>query len=481
MHTWLNRREQSRITAAGCFLALSLVLAFSTTHLNQAQPAWLLAGASAAFALSALTSPSKTSSLISQLATAISFSFILVAAVWFAEVDMTSEGFSQLVIAVGIIAPAIWAGSSFGFGAATFTAAGLGALALFGEELELHEFDTTNVAFSALAAAVLGEASAGRRIGPNKSYLSNLKRLDKVMTNFERPSDIHHAAAQIVESTQELFNSDFVTAVLRSPEGELVSATSKGSDNNENDILDTRIAKHLTEAIGGTEPKIVSLSNENLLVSPIRANDLPAGAVVCDLSSEADKDYTVSLTKVYRTQLSSAIEHLYVFDELEKATRTDELTGIGNRKHANKLLESLNEGDALILLDLDGFKEVNDTMGHSAGDQVLLDLSEHLKACLRDSDTSARLGGDEFMVVAKRAFADPEAVADRILHGWDIPDRSTTLSAGVALHEPEVTAQVTYDRADEALYAAKEAGKNQSKLWLDSSTDSADEKTGEQL
>ncbi len=444
---------------------LALVLAFSTADLSQTQPAWLLAGASTAFALSALTNPSKTSNFVSQLATALSFTFVLIAAVWFAEVDLTSDGFSQLAIAVGIIAPAIWAGSSFGFGAATFTAAALGAVALFGEELDLHEFETTNVAFSALVAAVLGEAIAGKRVGPNKNYLSNLKRLDEVMTNFERPADINHAATQIVESTQELFDSDFVTAVLRSPEGELVSATSKGSDNNDNDIIDTRIAKHLTEAIGGTEPKIVSVSEQNLLVSPIRANDLPAGAVVCDLPAEVDKEYTVSLTKVYRTQLSSAIEHLYVFDELEKATRTDELTGIGNRKHANKLLESLNTGDALILLDLDGFKEVNDTMGHSAGDQVLLDLSDHLKACLRDSDTSARLGGDEFMVVAKRAFADPEAVAERILHGWDIPDRSTTLSAGVALHDADVTAQVTYDRADEALYGAKEAGKNQSKLW----------------
>ena len=449
---------------------LAIVLAFSTAELEQTLPAWLLAGASAAFALSALTSPATTTSRLGQFTTALSFVFIIVAAVWFGEVDLTSESFSQITITVGFAAPAIWAAKTFGFGAATFTAAALGAATLFGEELGLHEFETSNVAFSALAAALLGEASAPRATRENPAYLDNLKRLDHVMVNFERPEDINHAAKQIVESTQKLFGSDFVTVVLRSPEGELVSATSNSSDIYNSENIDTKIAKHLTSAIGGTEPKIVSVNHQNLLVSPIRANDLPAGAVVCDLPTEVDTDYTVSLTKVYRTQLSSAIEHLYVFDELEKATRTDELTGIGNRKHANKLLESLNSGDALILLDLDGFKEVNDTLGHTAGDQVLLELGDHLTDCLRDSDTSARLGGDEFMVVAKRAFADPEAVAERILHGWDTPERSTTLSAGVALHDAEATAQITYDRADQALYSAKEAGKNQSKLWDSSRT-----------
>jgi diguanylate cyclase (GGDEF)-like protein len=141
------------------------------------------------------------------------------------------------------------------------------------------------------------------------------------------------------------------------------------------------------------------------------------------------------------------------------------LTGIGNRRHADALLASMEDGDALILLDLDGFKAVNDTLGHAAGDQVLQDLSRHLRDCLRDSDTSARLGGDEFLVVARRAFADPVAVADRILRGWDTTGRSTTLSAGVALHQQGATFDETFDRADQALYRAKAAGKNRAHMW----------------
>jgi diguanylate cyclase (GGDEF)-like protein len=251
--------------------------------------------------------------------------------------------------------------------------------------------------------------------------------------------------------------------VLRDPGGQLIPVT-VGPTSTE--VPDPETARLVTDTIGGAEPRLVPTGTaQSLLVLPLPTADVPAGAVVVHPLTTDDPEFAIDLARLFGTQVGIAIEHLFLINELERATTRDELTGIGNRRHADALLQSLEEGDAVILIDLDGFKAVNDTHGHAAGDQVLQDLSAHLRHCLRDSDTSARLGGDEFLIVAHRAFADPLAVADRILVGWAKVGRSTTLSAGVALHEPGVSIADTLERADQALYEAKAAGKNRAHLW----------------
>jgi diguanylate cyclase (GGDEF)-like protein len=251
--------------------------------------------------------------------------------------------------------------------------------------------------------------------------------------------------------------------VLRDIPDGLISVT-LGPSSNEEPTAET--ATLVAEAIGGDQPRLVPGSGgQTMLVVPLPAADVPAGALVVHPLGSEDAEFSVDLARLFGTQVGIAIQHLFVISELRRATTRDQLTGIGNRKHAEALLQALEEGDAVILLDLDGFKEVNDPRGHAAGDQVLLDLSDHLRLCLRDSDTSARLGGDEFLIVARRAFADPLAVADRILVGWSSSGRSTTLSAGVELHESGMAAQDTLERADRALYQAKAAGKNRAHMW----------------
>jgi|GEM_PF-4418922 len=322
------------------------------------------------------------------------------------------------------------------------------------------------------AGAIVGEIISIIKHYLNRQVLlkdrrnTSIGHLNNVLKTFHRPISLEQASLEIATTTQQLFDAERTTVVLRNPQGELVSSNAGKSEKLESvNELTEQTAKLVVEAIGGSEPRLVELEDSLLLVCPLPAADIPAGAVVAYPIKTNDPEFLLSTAKLFSTQIGIAIEHLFVIDQLRKDNTTDELTGIGNRKHANALLDSLEEGDALILLDLDGFKEVNDTYGHPAGDQVLLDLSAHLKSCLRDSDTSARLGGDEFLVVARKAFADPEAVAHRILNGWDIPGRSTTISAGVALHERKASTQETYDRADKALYQAKSNGKNQAKLW----------------
>lgn len=173
---------------------------------------------------------------------------------------------------------------------------------------------------------------------------------------------------------------------------------------------------------------------------------------------------------------------------METLAHHDRLTGLPNRMALETVLNHLlprarREGQAVacLCLDLDGFKPVNDTHGHAAGDEVLRQIAERLRGCLRGGDTVARLGGDEFMVVmaarADRWQDEAGACAARILAAVTQPiDLGTTsvdqatvrlgTSIGIAAWLPadgEDFTDVT-KRADAALYEAKAKGKNRAEV-----------------
>lgn len=152
----------------------------------------------------------------------------------------------------------------------------------------------------------------------------------------------------------------------------------------------------------------------------------------------------------------------------------DELTGLVNRSVAmDRLGEGLARAGeagrsvAVCFVDLDRFKDVNDTLGHAAGDELLVEVAEVLRRAVRPGDTAARLGGDEFLLlldgVAERAEAD--RVAGRVAEavealGVALPAATGFgVSIGVALSRPGDTAEELVARADRDLYAAKVAGR----------------------
>jgi diguanylate cyclase (GGDEF)-like protein len=157
-----------------------------------------------------------------------------------------------------------------------------------------------------------------------------------------------------------------------------------------------------------------------------------------------------------------------VLELLGIANRTDDLTGLGNRRLGNQLLEDLAEGDAVIVLDVDRFKSVNDTRGHIEGDRLLQDLGAFLRLKVRDSEYIARMGGEEFMVVIKRTDADVAyVIAERLVRGWRRTGPLTTISAGIAMHVAGQRTSTTYAGADAALYRAKDAGRDRVILSTD--------------
>jgi diguanylate cyclase (GGDEF)-like protein len=121
---------------------------------------------------------------------------------------------------------------------------------------------------------------------------------------------------------------------------------------------------------------------------------------------------------------------------------------------------------AVLMIDLDRFKLVNDTHGHAVGDEVLVRCAELLQQATRPADLVVRLGGDEFVVVLLDGRGRPEQVGDRIRraaheHRWaaTAADLTMTVSVGVAAGHGRELAQLV-ERADEALYAAKRAGRD---------------------
>ena len=168
--------------------------------------------------------------------------------------------------------------------------------------------------------------------------------------------------------------------------------------------------------------------------------------------------------------------HEAAADLLHAATH-DPLTGLANRARflevvdaARRQCERDHKPFAVLFLDLDDFKAVNDGHGHASGDLVLLEIASRLRSCLRTGDTAARLGGDEFAVLLASdcAAADATDVADRIIRAVQVPIALTNATVTVGVSVGAVVAGAggggsasLLQDADLAMYAAKERGKNQ--------------------
>ncbi len=175
--------------------------------------------------------------------------------------------------------------------------------------------------------------------------------------------------------------------------------------------------------------------------------------------------------------LRSKIEQLTEREEqLSHQAFHDPLTGLANRRlftdrvdHALSRSRRTGERTAVLFLDLDDFKVVNDSLGHGAGDRLLVAVGSRLTGCVRPGDTVARLGGDEFGVLLEEVGTDdePELVAGRILEALDVPfpvdGRQVFTRASIGMAFAELSEQPDGDHfladADVALYAAKAAGK----------------------
>ena len=165
----------------------------------------------------------------------------------------------------------------------------------------------------------------------------------------------------------------------------------------------------------------------------------------------------------------NTLEHL---SELREISQKDKLTGLYNRHKTDEVLEyekqlsdRYEHNFGVVLLDIDNFKNINDTYGHQSGDSVLRDIANILKNNCRKIDTVGRWGGEEFVVICPETDEEGlKSFAEKVLtlvssSTFDIEEVQTT-SAGLTLYEKGEDISKTISRADKALYQAKSTGKN---------------------
>jgi diguanylate cyclase (GGDEF)-like protein len=169
----------------------------------------------------------------------------------------------------------------------------------------------------------------------------------------------------------------------------------------------------------------------------------------------------VTAAEVLSAESGWVLERLGITARLAWEAENDPLTCLPNRRVLNRALGNAKIGDALVVIDLDHFKRVNDEHGHAAGDETLRLMAECLRAVTREGDCAARMGGEEFAVVLARAGTEgAESVLRRLREAWARREPLTTFSAGVAICRVGEGSVTTLGRADAALYEAKRAGRD---------------------
>jgi diguanylate cyclase (GGDEF)-like protein len=205
---------------------------------------------------------------------------------------------------------------------------------------------------------------------------------------------------------------------------------------------------------------------------PIVYKGEPLGTLVCyfDHPRQFD-DEAAPLAESLAKQGAQAVARLRLEETLRRAAMRDPLTGLSNRRlfeeHVEGILEAAETMVCVVFVDMDGFKAVNDRLGHAMGDTLLCEVAERLRGVVRETDSVARFGGDEFIAIAEVSHPDAaEALAERIREALSLPysllPADLTLSASVGAVVAPTGSRAASDQlvraADHAMYESKALG-----------------------
>jgi diguanylate cyclase (GGDEF)-like protein/PAS domain S-box-containing protein len=243
------------------------------------------------------------------------------------------------------------------------------------------------------------------------------------------------------------------------------------------EVLRTGQPLRLTPDTLSTCPQVLRplMAGESLcwLGVPLHSHRGTIGVLIVRIGSVGARDTQkdLELLQFVSTQIASAIERKQLQARLQYMAQYDQLTHLPNRQLFHDRLQTAlararrDRGQfALLYLDLDKFKQVNDTLGHAVGDLLLQEVALRLKHCVRESDTVARIGGDEFLVLLEHIHCaeDPARVADKIHLALGKPlsvdghQLSARMSIGIALYPKHgLEDKQLLKHADEAMYQVK--------------------------
>jgi len=220
----------------------------------------------------------------------------------------------------------------------------------------------------------------------------------------------------------------------------------------------------------------------NCAIVPLICQDRVVG--VLNLADKVSGDRfnceDIALIGLFSQLVGASIGNIKLFEKIQRQATTDGLTGLVNHKTFYEILEkellrSRRYGGqiSLIMIDVDNLKKTNDTHGHRAGDKVIKEISRRIKESIRQIDTAARYGGDEFAVILPNtSLSDATIVAERMVKAvaqspttWRKEQIQLSISVGLGQYDADTNPEDITSRSDQALYTAKQAGKNTFKIF----------------
>jgi diguanylate cyclase (GGDEF)-like protein len=297
--------------------------------------------------------------------------------------------------------------------------------------------------------------------------------------------DLDEVLSRALEASGALEGADAALVMLPDAQGgkPLVATLGLSVEEAERHAItgppDGRLARSITMSY--TYPDLERLGDEedgegmihSGLAVPLPGETQTLGYLTVFTRSKSHEfsDEDVRQLETLAVRAGPAIENARRFREARQLADLDALTGLHNRRYFHETLarecaraHRYERKLALIVFDLDDFKEVNDRIGHLAGDAALAEAAERVRDVVRTADIACRVGGDEFAVILpESSLDDADQLYRRILNSVSTRPLGQAgklyLSAGVAELRPEDDPVSFFQRADEALYRAKEAGK----------------------
>ena len=319
-----------------------------------------------------------------------------------------------------------------------------------------------------------------------------LEGLSQIQREIAQRSPLSEVLDSIVALTAELMGDELPALFLRDPDdpGTLVLQASRGIDAETvakirrrrvgegvggRAVLEDRlVVVDDYAAEGGAIPLFVDNDLQAAMAAPVHENGLVVGSLLVS-SWKKGRRYDHDAQELLRAiaqHASLALSDAKTVNAMVHQALHDALTGLPNRalfldrlEHALARATRGGTGVAVLFLDLDRFKTVNDSLGHAAGDQLLCTVAERIAGCMRAADTAARLGGDEFAVLLEDLISTHEAVrvAERIIEALAAPievaGREVYIGASIGVASGRHGAEDLLRHADVAMYRAKAQGK----------------------
>ena len=337
---------------------------------------------------------------------------------------------------------------------------------------------------------------------------TNVEFLYETAQSIHTTPDIEQALTNLLNRSLTSFQADFGAILLRRPDSGQWMSFCVGKTIGGITKLDRQ--PHWIPAPGDAvisqrrtaNPSELQLLDQILanqaLIYTLTVNDEANGLLIMADQGDNESPFTEDNRRLFELlgkQVAIGVENsqlersLGVLTRLEEELRHqanhDSLTGLANRAMLNFVLKQSTGNDrALLLIDLDDFKIINDSLGHKAGDDVLIEVANRLRDAVREDDLVARLGGDEFAIVLsigatrQRALEVAERISANMAPSMEINGRRVHIhaSVGVAAAAAGVPLEELLRSADVAMYQAKNAGKGQHKLFEPGMDDSARER-----